>query len=383
MKNKILFIPLGGGQRVGASCYFLKLGNSSIILDAGTGFKDGIIYNPVFSVLNLLPSFYSLSQIDQIYISHAHIDHNGYLLNLMSQTSNASVFMTDITKSLSELQIYDKIYFNSKNKLKGKNRLQAKSNLDKIILVSYLKPWSFPEYKVTFYPAGHIPGAMMMLFEHKGRKILYTGDYSVDTSPLCPACYNLKDENIDTIIMCGLHAKHPNYKKDSDKIYDQIPKIINYVKKYNRSVQCYISQLSKGVEFLQLLNTYNTEHIPIFIDQNIMQVINKLEKVGLKILSADNKQLVDFYPDYPHILLTSQHNKGFRYSERFNIDFTLHEDFSQMKKFIENINPKQVVLVHCASPYNEYDDTIEQEILLNSNCKCKFIFAEEQEIYTL
>ena len=48
MRNQLLFMPLGGGQQVGASCYYLRLGNSNIILDAGTGLKDEIIYNPVF-----------------------------------------------------------------------------------------------------------------------------------------------------------------------------------------------------------------------------------------------------------------------------------------------------------------------------------------------
>ena len=221
MKNQILFMPLGGGQRVGASCYYLQLGNSSIILDAGTGLKDGIVYTPVLSSLNVLPSFYSLNQINQIYISHAHIDHTGYLIDLISQAPNACVYMTDITKSLTELQIYDRIYFDQKRRIKEENRLKAQSNLDKITLVSYMKTLSFLEYKVTFYPAGHIPGAMMMLFEYNNRKILYTGDYSIDPSPLSPASFDLQ-EDIDTIIMCGLHAKHPNYRKNSDRIYNQV-----------------------------------------------------------------------------------------------------------------------------------------------------------------
>ena len=38
--NDIFFMPLGGGQQVGASCYFLRLGETNILLDAGIG-KDG------------------------------------------------------------------------------------------------------------------------------------------------------------------------------------------------------------------------------------------------------------------------------------------------------------------------------------------------------
>lgn len=376
-------MPLGGGQRVGASCYYLRLGNNNIILDAGTGSKNGIVYTPVLSSLNILPSFYSMNQINHIYISHAHIDHTGYLIDLISQASNASVYMTDVTKSLTELQIYDRIYF-GRRKIREENRLKAQADLDKITLVSYMKTLSFPEYKVTFYPAGHIPGAMMMLFEYNNRRILYTGDYSIDPSPLSPACFDLQGKNIDTVIMCGLHAKHPNYRKNSDKIYDQVFEALNFVGRYGKSVQCSISQLSKGIEFLQVLNENNKNNIPIFIERNIMQVINKLESLGIRVITIDNKQMTDIQPDYPHILLTSeQTTRSFFYSKKINADFTLHEDFSQMKKFIEGINPKQVVLVHCASPYDSNDMTIEQEILMNSDCNTKFIFAEEQEVYNL
>lgn len=42
MNKDIYFMPLGGGQSVGASCYYLRLGESNIILDAGTGKKKGI-----------------------------------------------------------------------------------------------------------------------------------------------------------------------------------------------------------------------------------------------------------------------------------------------------------------------------------------------------
>ena len=67
----------------------------------------------------------------------------------------------------------------------------------------------------------------------------------------------------------------------------------------------------------------------------------------------------------------------------FYIDFSLHEDFNDMKAFITKINPKQVVLVHCAKENSVFDKTIEQEILLNSDCNSQFIFAEQGEIYKL
>ena len=96
MNKDICFMSLGGGQDVGASCYYLKLGNSNVILDAGIGFSQGMVYEPNLFSLLTSPFIQSLSQIDHIYISHAHMDHVGYLLQLMNNATQASVYITDI-----------------------------------------------------------------------------------------------------------------------------------------------------------------------------------------------------------------------------------------------------------------------------------------------
>lgn len=55
MEQDIYFMPLGGGQRVGASCYYLRLGNANIILDAGIGKEKGVIFEPDLYSLLLSP----------------------------------------------------------------------------------------------------------------------------------------------------------------------------------------------------------------------------------------------------------------------------------------------------------------------------------------
>lgn len=68
MEQKIYFMPLGGGQRVGASCYYLRLGESNLILDAGIGIENGVIFEPDTYSLITSPFLQSMGQIDHIYI---------------------------------------------------------------------------------------------------------------------------------------------------------------------------------------------------------------------------------------------------------------------------------------------------------------------------
>lgn len=383
MNHDIIFIPLGGGQRVGASSYCLRLGESNIILDAGTGIEEGMEFEPDYHCLLTSPFIQSLSQIGQIFISHAHMDHIGYLLKLMSQAKHSAVYMTEITKVLTQYQLYDRNIIAAKN-CDENTRLAAQSLLEKIAPVGFMQTLDFRKYKVTFYPAGHIPGAMMMLFEYGKRKILYTGDYSLNSTLLTPGCMLPDNLNIDTVIMCGLHAKHPNYKKNANGLYKQINCILKNVEIGGKSVRCKINQLSKGIEFLKALNTWNTFSIPVYLDGSVMGMIEKMEKLSVPIIAPNNRIMGTEIPKEPHIYLTAESQRmDLGIYQDINVDFSLHEDFSDMKEFIKKINPRQAVLVHCGREQSVFDKTIEQEMMKDVDCRTQFIFAEEKEIYML
>lgn len=380
MDSNISFMPLGGGQSVGASCYFLKLGDANIILDAGIGKKKDLIFQPDIYSLVTSPLIESMCQINQIFISHAHIDHVGYLLDLMKDTPKASIYMTEITALLTEYQLYDKNFI-GKTKYDEQKRLSVQYMLKNITKVGYMQTMDFGKYKVSFLPAGHISGAMMTLFQFGKRNILYTGDYSLDSTPLTDGCILPDNIKIDTVIMCGLHAKHPQYMKNCNKLY-KTAKTALYNAKQNKSVVCYVSQLSKGIEFIKTLNSFNKYNIPVYIDKSVMNIVNKMENLSIPILNENNRVMGLEKPDIPHIFVTAQ-KTDIQYDEVFYIDFSLHEDFNDMKAFITKINPKQVILVHCAKENSVFDKTIEQEVLLNSDCNAHFIFAEQGEIYRL
>ncbi len=382
MPKEIIFMPLGGGQRVGASCYYLKLGENNILLDVGTGRENGITFVPNFRTLLMSPYVESLGQINQIYISHAHTDHVGYLTQLMKEAPNADVYMTDITRLLCEYQLYDKRYLLKRGN--ENHRLDTLSVFDKITEVSYMKKLKFSSYGSTFFSAGHIPGAMMTFFRYDRRNILYTGDYSIDPTPFTEGCVLPNNLNIDTLIMCGLHARHPNYRKRSDKLFHEVRKVFDFARRKNISVLCYIPQLSKGIEFIKMLNRYNDCQVPIYIDRSIMNVVYKMERLAIPVLNEHNRMMGTDFPTRSHIYVTSDiTSRPPGVYTTLNIDFSLHEDFPQMKKFIKQLNPRQAVVVHCARPYRDSDITLEQEIIADGECRTQFIFAQENEIYKL
>ena len=383
MESDIYFMPLGGGQRVGASCYFLRIENRNMILDAGTGKKNGLEFGPDFHSLLTSPFVQSMNQIGQIYISHAHMDHVGYLTKLMGSARHAAVYMTEITRMLTEYQLYDRIYFDGTSG-NEESRLAVGNLLERIAGVSYMQTIDFGAYKATFLPAGHIPGAMMILFDTGKRKILYTGDYSLEPTLLTGGCKVPDNLKIDTVILCGLHAKHPDYVRKTSSLFKTVNYVLKTAKKTNRSIACYVPQLSKGIEFLKALNKQNYDGIPVYIDESLMKVVRKMEQLSVPIMNPYNKVAENSIPEKLHILVTSDPGKRFSGMYRdILVNFSLHEDFSDMKKFLKAVNPRQAVLVHCGKEYSVFDRTIEQEMMADGDCRTQFIFAEEKEIYKL
>lgn len=379
--KEIFFIPLGGGQRVGGSCYLLRLGDVNILLDAGIGIQNKVVFFPDEYVLTTSPFIQSMGQIHQIYISHAHMDHIGYLLPLMQECRNANIFMTHETAAFAEYQLYDKRFLLGNCK-KESMRLAARNLLDQATKVSFMQKRNFGSFQVSFYPAGHIPGAMMILFEFAGKKILYTGDFSVNDTALTRGCILPDGLDVDVMILCALHAKHPWYRKSCNQLDRSVQKVLTAAKQYQ--VWCCLPQLSKGVEFLKRLNQKNTEKIPVYLDSSILQMVKKMEQLKVPVLAPENKIAGQISGNSKGIYLTADAKQppknGF---EQISVDFSLHEGFSEMEQLISKINPRQVIAVHCAEKQNLQDETIEQIVMRNPSCRTQFVFAEDGCIYKL
>ncbi len=382
-ESTVLFMPLGGGQSIGASCYFLQFGNHAVILDAGAGTRNGIVYGPVLSELLKLKGIYSLNQISGIIVSHAHYDHSGFLPVLMSEAKNAPVYMTEITRSLTELQLYDRLRRAGSEASFENKRISTRCCLDRVTEVSFMQTLYFSDYSITFLPAGHIPGAMMTLIEYRDRKILYTGDYAADGSPLCPGCYIPDDIRPDTLIMCGVHAGRPDRRRYGDELFNQIYDMLSDVRAGCGPVMCTVSQLSKGAELLKMINDYNRYHIPVFVDRQVMQVVQKLERSGIRIMTKDNRIMTGTPPSYSHIFISSGGRKcrNSIYTRKYSIDFSLHDDFHQTKQFIDRIKPEKTVIVHCSG--GEYGYSALRKPAEDGGTGTEIIFGKEQQLYQL
>ena len=104
----IKFLPLGGAQEIGASCFYLNIDDTGIILDAGL--------HPRERGINALPDFDLIKNenVDAVLISHAHQDHIAALPFLIRNHPYLQIFCTTQT-----LEIAEKTLHNSSRILSG------------------------------------------------------------------------------------------------------------------------------------------------------------------------------------------------------------------------------------------------------------------------
>ena len=378
-KKEIFFMPLGGAERVGASCYYLRLGSSNVLLDCGAQANKTSLLIPDFKAL--LTSHYmdSFSQLDHVYISHAHNDHMSYLPELMQLAPEAAYYMTPLTKQLSEYRL----------QLRQKSRLLAGADVERLLAgcaeVSYLQTLEHKDYRVTFYPAGHIPGAMMTLFEYQGRRILYTGDYSLHSR--LGSCW-LPPENmqIDVLLLCGLHAMQPGYRRKENALDYRIEQILACLSS-NRSVYMQVMDDSRVIEVLLALNAAMRKKgmsYPVYLEAEAMQAVEALERLQLPVLESNNYSRLSAQSLRPHVVLGRRAKEQVPWEYQvFDSNYTLHEDYPEMKQFIKRINPRQAYIVHYQPMNYSWGQTIEQELMYDADCRTQVTFAEAGHGYII
>ena len=177
---------LGGAGTVTGSKHLLTYGAKRILIDCGLfqGLKN-------LRELNWTPLPVEPSTIDAVILTHAHLDHSGYLPKLVRDGFRGRIFSTDATRDVADLilkdsgyiQEKDAEYANRKGFSKHKPALplyglrDAERALERFSPVPFGKPVQLPcGATLMFRHAGHILGAATADIEWAGKRIVFSGD---------------------------------------------------------------------------------------------------------------------------------------------------------------------------------------------------------------
>lgn len=227
---------IGADHEVTGSCHYLEVGETKLFVDCGMKQGQNLYENVEPPV--------SYSEIDFVLLTHAHIDHAGYLPYIYARGFRGRVIATDATADLCDIMLRDSAHIqemeaewkNRKARRAGKEEIEAlygmKDALGVIKLIEscpYGAKMELTEnVQVRFTDAGHLLGsASVEIWVKEGdveKKLVFSGDIGNKNKPLiCDPTYI---EDADYVIMeCTYgdryHKKRTNYAADLAKIIQQ------------------------------------------------------------------------------------------------------------------------------------------------------------------
>lgn len=188
---------LGAARTVTGSKYLLEHSGQKVLFDCGLfqGLKDLRLRN--WDEFPVPPE-----SLNAVVLTHAHLDHVGYLPRLVADGYRGRVFCTPGTKDLSQLvlpdagriQEEDARQANKHGYSKHDPALPLFTESDALRALTQLQPLGYerpievvPGVSVEFHPAGHLLGSSFIIVRLTGGPtILFGGDLGRYNRPILP-----------------------------------------------------------------------------------------------------------------------------------------------------------------------------------------------------
>lgn len=166
-----------------------------------------------------------LRRVHNITISHAHLDHSGYLPHVYSKRARPRIFLTKPTRDLMGVLLSD--YYRIHHGEREQRKLFSSRNVDDVMrdakIMEYEEPFN-ADFKVSFHPAGHIMGSAMTRVHEKGG-VMFSGDICMRKTRVLDPCE--RDLTAETLIMETTYGGKDDILPSYKDSYSQMVKIIN------------------------------------------------------------------------------------------------------------------------------------------------------------
>jgi KH/beta-lactamase-domain protein len=271
--DNIRLSTLGGFREVGRTCILIQSNESSVLVDCGVNVGSS---KEAFPHLDL-PEF-DLEKLDALIVTHAHLDHSGFIPYLFKYGYDGPVYCTSATRNLMTLLQLDYLDVATRE-----GKLLPYSNKDVKKMILHTIPLEYgevtdisPDVRLTLHNAGHILGSSIVHL-HIGDglyNLAYTGDFKFGRSRLLEqSSFNFP--RLETLVMestyGALNDIMPSKKESEKALVDALNNTLT------RGGKCLIPVLAVGraQEIILVIEEYirrGVVHaVPIYIDGMISE----------------------------------------------------------------------------------------------------------------
>lgn len=273
---------LGATQTVTGSKFLLETKDRRILLDCGLfqGPKDLRLRN--WEAPPVDPK-----SVDAIILTHAHIDHTGYLPRFVAQGYNGPVYATPATVDLARILLPDAAHlqeeearYRNKHQLSKHRPALPLYTLDHAIAaLELLRPVRYGELLglsktlgFRLMPAGHILGSSFVLFTESGdpmeKTVLFTGDIGRYGQPII---FDPTDvDGADYLILEATYGNRLHSDKNGQSGKEQLRDVVNATARRGGTVLIPSFAIGRAQELLYILRELELENqipvLPVYVD---------------------------------------------------------------------------------------------------------------------
>ncbi len=200
----------GAAGEVGRSCILLESDKAKILLDAGIKLGKEVEFP--------LITDHELKALDGVVISHAHLDHSGYVPHIYSVGYEGFMYATKPSFELSNVLISDYMRISTPTNVAkdSVSRMQRHTRL-----MEFHQEFRINDLTLKFLPAGHILGSAMIEVSDGKNVLLYTGDINLRTTKLLDPAYS-EHLKADTLITESTYSGPDDVFQSEKKVIDQM-----------------------------------------------------------------------------------------------------------------------------------------------------------------
>lgn len=208
--GKVEIAFLGATETVTGSRFLITSDKSKILIDCGMfqGVKSD-------RLKNWAPFPVEPSTIDAVVLSHAHLDHSGYLPVLVRDGFKGPIYATHYTKALTAVILHDSAHLQTEDAKYAKKKGYSKHPQPKALYGEEEVVKTLPLFEIvkfhartqltedaflTFYPSGHILGSAFVMLEVAGKTFLFTSDLGRNNHPILSDPDPAPIEGVDVVV---------------------------------------------------------------------------------------------------------------------------------------------------------------------------------------
>ncbi len=307
MKTTLRF--LGATENVTGSRYVLDAGGKRILMDCGMH-QERELRSRDWNPFPVPPS-----SIDAVLITHAHLDHCGYLPKLVREGFTGPVYCTPATAEIMKISLLDSAhlqesdaeYKRKRHEREGRQGPHPEVPLYTIKDVEKCFPQVSPvPYKelvdlggglaATFFDAGHILGSSMIAVDvpvnGQKRRIIFSGDIGRWDRPIVrnPTTF----DQTDYIVMESTYGNRTH--EDVEAVNGQLEQVINDTVKARGNIIVPAFAIERAQELLyhmrELLTAGKIPHLLVFLDSPMAIKVTEVFRDHPELYDSEAKEIL-------------------------------------------------------------------------------------------